>query len=57
MSRMAGEILVFLSEELELEFVGKVGGGGRKSDFVSMDDGGFFCCWLPMKAAGGYVHI
>ena len=56
MSRVAGETFVFLSEDLELEFVGKVD-GGRKSGFVSMDDGGFFCCWLPMKAAGGYVHI
>ena len=52
---MAGETFIFSSEELELELVEKVDGGGLKSGFVSMYDGGLLCRWLPIKAAGGYV--
>ena len=39
---MAGEVFNFLSEELELELVAKLDGGGLKSGFVSMDDRRFF---------------
>ena len=39
---MAGEAFILLLKELELELVAKLDGGGLKSGFVSMDDGGFF---------------
>ena len=55
-SKVAGEALVLVFGDLEdelaaYELVDEVSG------LVSMEDGRFFECCLPMNAAGGFVYM